>query len=123
MKLIDILKEAFESKYSPSNFKLIKKSKDKEEYLLNDENYTTPSGLEFNLKTFGSKSPKEDYFFYIGTDVFYKGKQLTSGSGITGLLKYGFYDVAGSINKAKRWLDKNGDNFAQGKKQFVIPST
>ena len=43
MKLIDILKETIGSKYSPSNFKLIQKGKDKEIYLLNDENYTTLS--------------------------------------------------------------------------------
>jgi hypothetical protein len=123
MKLIDILKEAIGSKYSPENFKLIKKGRGEETYLLTDEDYTTSSGLKFNLKTFGSKIPKDNVFAYIGTDVYYKGKKLTSGSGITGLVKYGDYDVAGSINKAKRWLDKNGDAFAQGKKQFIIPST
>ena len=103
-------------------------------YLLNDENYTTPSGLKFNIKTEGyimvDEKDKVDFnvshlsaFYYIQTDVYHKGKKLTSGSGIPGLSKYGSYDVAGSINKAKKWLDKNGDGLITGEKQFVIPST
>ena len=102
------------------------------EYLLNDEDYTTPSGLEFNLKTIGhiltDIDEKIDWskyvnFYYIQTDVYYNGKKITLGDGISGLMKYGNYDVAGSINKAKKWLDRNGDDFIKGKKQFTIPST
>ena len=116
MKLIDILKETIGSKYSPSNFKLIQKGKDKEIYLLNDENYTTLSGLEFNLKTLGIKNPKQNYFFYIKTDVYYKGNLLIGNDGIPGLKKYESWDVVGSINKAKKWLDTNGDKLISGKK-------
>ena len=116
MKLIDILKETIGSKYSPSNFKLIKKGKGEETYLLNDENYTTPSGLEFNLKTLGLKDPKQNYFFYIKTDVYHKGNLLIGNDGIPGLKKYGLYDVSSSINKAKKWLDTNGDKLISGKK-------
>ena len=119
MKLIDILKEV-----ADSNFKLIKKSKDDETYLLNDENYTTPSGLEFNLKTLGLKLKDKNFasfikgkhnFYYVKTDVYHNGKQLTKGDGIPGLKKYGGFDIAGSINKAKKWLDNNGDKLISGK--------
>jgi hypothetical protein len=116
MKLLDILKEAITAKISPSNFKLIQKGKDKEIYLLNDENYTTLSGLEFNLKTLGIKNPKQNYFFYIKTDVYYKGNLLIGNDGIPGLKKYESWDVVGSINKAKKWLDTNGDKLISGKK-------
>jgi hypothetical protein len=142
MKLIDILKEAIKI-YPSSNFQLLSKKKEKKQfgsgyntvytYLLNDEDYTTPSGLTFNIKTIGyilsdnNKEPdfssKYVSFFYIQTDVYVGGKKLTTGSGISGFSKYGSYDVAGSVNKAKKWLDKNGDNFITGEKQFVIPST
>lgn len=110
MKLIDILKEITES-----NFKLIKKSNNTETYLLNDENYTTPSGLEFNLKTLGFKNSENNNFYYVKTDIYYNGKQLTKEDGIPGLKKYENYDINGSINKAKKWLDNNGDKLISGK--------
>jgi hypothetical protein len=123
-KLAGLITES-KSKYSPSNFKLLKKDKDKEIYLLNNEDYTIPSGLEFNLKTIGNRFPDENEndFHYIQTDVYYNGKKLTTGSGIPGMQRYGGFDIAGSINKAKKWLDKNGNDFATGKKQYTIPGT
>ena len=108
---------------SLDDFKLIKKDKDTETYLLNDEDYTTPSGLEFNLKTLGLKLTQKDFpkfikgkhnFFYVKTDVYYNGKQITKGDGIPGLQQYG-WNINGSINKAKKWLDKNGDKLISGK--------
>jgi hypothetical protein len=138
MKLIDILKEAFESKYSPSDFQLLSKKKEKNEfskgynmnykYLLNDEDYTTLSGLKFNIKTIGytstdvdekidwSEYPKFFGFYYIQIDVYYKGKQLTGPSGIPGKKGLGYnYDLPGSVNKAKKWLEVNGEKLIQGK--------
>jgi len=138
MKLIDILKETFKPKFTPSNFKLLSKKKEKNEFgkgyiidykfLINDENYTTSSGLKFNLKTTGNimldpdekldwnEYPKFLNFYYINTDVYYKEKQLTGPEGIPGKKGLGYnFDAPGSINKAKIWLDKNGDKLINGK--------
>jgi hypothetical protein len=83
------------------------------EYLLNDEDYKTPSGLKFNLKTIGyaMAEGREKNLYHIKTDVYYKGKLLTEPSGIPGAR-----DVVFSVNKAKKWLDKNGEDFIKGKK-------
>jgi len=123
-------------KYPPSNFKFLSKKSEKSSanseenntqyiYLLNNEDYTTPSDLTFNIKTKGyvlssmGEKPNLNSFYYIDTDVYYNGKKIGNISG----QKTYKYDVAGSINKAKRWLDKNGEDFVAGKKQFVTPST
>ena len=145
-QLAGITNESQLNENLPSDFKLLSKKKEKNEFgskdyvinyefLINDENYTTSSGLKFNLKTTGyimlesgekldwNKYPKFLGFYYIKTDVYHNGKQLTKGSGIPGLKRYGGFDIAGSIKKAKKWLDINGDDFASGKKQYIIPST
>ena len=130
MKLIDILKEAFESKFTPNNFKILSQEPDGKymiyKVLVNDEDYTTPSGLKFKIQSIGnimigrrekldwSKYPKFLDFYYIYTDVYYKGKKITKDDGIPGLRQYG-WNVNGSINKAKKWLDKNGDKLISGK--------
>jgi len=138
-QLAGITNESQLNENLPSDFKLLSKKKEKNEfskgydmnyeYLLNDEDYKTPSGIEFNLKTIGyvlsemGEEPNTDNFYYVKTDVYHDGKQLTKGSGIPGLKRYGGFDIAGSIKKAKKWLDINGDDFASGKKQYIIPST
>jgi hypothetical protein len=116
MKLIDILKEAIDPF---AKYQLLSKKRKRDmfgsstisEYLVNDENYTTPSGLKFNLKTIGFAMGRDKYFYYIKTDVYYKGKLLTEPDGIPGAR-----DVNSSIVKAKKWLDKNGEDFIKGKK-------
>jgi hypothetical protein len=139
MKLIDILKEAINPKYPSTNFQLLSKKKEKKqfgsgynmnyEFLINDEDYTTSSGLKFNIKTIGyistniNNKPDFDSFFYIQTDVYHNGKSLTGPSGIPGKKGYGFYyDVAGSVNKAKKWLEANGEKLIQGK-EYQYKST
>ena len=116
-ELKQIIKEEISKTLNnPSNFKLLSKEKNIHKYLLNDENYTTPSGLEFNIKTIGFSSKKLDFtkyysFFYIKTDVYHNGKLLIGGDGIPG--KNG--ELRSSIKKAKNWLDKNGEGLIQGK--------
>ena len=70
MKLIDILKEAIDPF---AKYQLLSKKRKKDmfgsstisEYLINDENYTTPSGLKFNLKTIGFAMGRDKYFWYV----------------------------------------------------------
>ena len=93
--------------------------------LLNDENFTTDSGLEFNLKTIGSMMTDEEEYnfnkteqlpiYYLRTHVYYKGKKLIKGDGIPGASKHGEWNLNDSIDKAKRWLNKNGDDVIKGK--------
>jgi hypothetical protein len=87
-ELRQIIKEEISKTLNDSsNFKLLSKEKNTHKYLLNDENYTTPSGLEFNIKTIGYSSKKLDFtkyfgFFYIKTDVYHNGKLLIGDDGI-----------------------------------------
>ena len=137
-KLAGLITES-EYRESPSDFKLLSKKKEKNEFggkdyvtkyefLINDENYTTSSGLKFNLKTTGyimlesgekldwNEYPKFLGFYYIKTDVYYKGKKLTGDQGIPGKKGMGYnFDAPGSVNKTKKWLDVNGDKLISGK--------
>ena len=131
MKLLDILKEVFESKFTPNNFKILSQEPDGKDMiyrvLINDEDYTTPSGLKFKIQSIGSimtgrrekldwsKYPKFLDFYYIYTDVYYKGKKLTGDNGIPGKRGIGDDYTSGSVNKAKKWLDANGEKLIQGK--------
>jgi hypothetical protein len=124
-ELRQIIKEEISKALNdPSNFKLLSRKKDKYEYLLNDENYTTPSGLEFNIKTIGYSSKELDFtqypkyvgFYYIKTDVYYNGKLLIGNDGIPGKKGLGLnFELPSSIKKAKNWLDNNGEKLIQGK--------
>ena len=137
-KLAGLITES-EYRESPSDFKLLSKKKEKNEFggkdyvtkyefLINDEIYTTSSGLKFNLKTTGyimlesgekldwNEYPKFLGFYYIKTDVYYKGKKLTGDQGIPGKKGMGYnFDAPGSVNKTKKWLDVNGDKLISGK--------
>jgi hypothetical protein len=115
----------------PFNFKLLSKNRDKYEYLLNNENYTTPSGLEFNIITIGYSSKELDFsqypkyvgFYYIKTDVYHNGKLLIGNDGIPGKKGLGLnFELPGSIKKAKNWLDNNGEKLIQGK-EYQYKST
>jgi hypothetical protein len=66
-------------------------------------------------KNFASFIKGKHNFYYVKTDVYHNGKQITKGDGIPGLKRYGGFDIAGSINKAKKWLDNNGDKLISGK--------
>jgi hypothetical protein len=97
---------------------------------LKDEMYTTPDGLNFQLKTIGSaKIPtgKEldfdneyHYLYYIQTFIYDEnGKQQES---IPSTKIYGYPsvnisrgDIARSINKAKKWLNQKGAQLMSGK--------
>ena len=84
---------------------------------INDENYK-----EFNIRTLGCVMIEEgevlDFnnqfhnFHYIYTNIFNKGVKLEYISGV----KNGGYNVKASINKVKKWLDKNGEKLLLGKK-------
>ena len=90
---------------------------------LNNETHTTPDGLTFYLKTVGYISIPEGeelnigapghYYYYVQTYVFDEnGKELEQ---IPGEKKYGTYDRAASINKAKKWLNQRGSQLMAGK--------
>ena len=90
---------------------------------LGDEIYTTPDGLTFQLKTIGYVSIDSGeeldfdnsyhHFYYIQTYVYDEnGKQLEF---IPGYSYGGSYQLAQSISKAKRWLNKNGAKLMSGK--------
>jgi len=119
----------------PSNFKLLFKGRDTHEYLLNNEDYITPSGLTFNLVTTGnilteahkepdfSLYPKCVGFYYIKTDVYHNGNLLTGEQGISGKKGYGYnFELPGSVRKVRKWLDNNGEKLIQGK-QYQHKST
>lgn len=104
------------------DFKIISKKTEKSEYSdqvfdtyrieLLDEDYTTPDGLTFHLKTIATVMTPEGEelnptspgqgFIYIWTDVFDEnGNKLEN---IPGEMRYGTYNRAGSINKAKKMV-------------------
>jgi hypothetical protein len=97
---------------------------DKYELEINDENYTTnPDGLTFQLKTIGyvhvpegetlNIGKESHYFYYIKTIIYDEnGKELEK---IPGEKVGGSYNINPSINKAKRWLNKNGPQLMSGK--------
>jgi len=90
---------------------------------LNDEMYTTPDELTFQLKTLGYvSSPKGkeldfdklgNYFYYVETIISDEnGNQLEK---IPGEKVYGQYKLAASLNKAKKWLNQKGAQLTSGK--------
>lgn len=87
------------------------------EDILKEEEYTTTQGLKFKLKWIGFSNKNEKYYYYSCVRVSYKGKELIGGDGIPG-----GRDERESMNKAKKWLDKNGKEVIQGKK-YRIAST
>jgi len=91
---------------------------------LNDEMYTTPDGLTFQLKTIGFTSlptgkelnlnEPNYYFYYIQTTILDKnGKELEK---IPGAKIYGGYRLNASLNKVKKWLDQRGAQLMAGKR-------
>lgn len=90
---------------------------------LNDEMYTTPDGLTFQLKTIGFTSlptgkelnlnEPNYYFYYVQTTILDKnGKELEK---IPGAKIYGGYRLNASLNKVKKWLDQRGAQLMAGK--------
>lgn len=86
---------------------------------LNDEMYTTPDGLTFQLKTIGFTSvptgeeldfsKSGTYFYHINNIIFDEnGKELENIPGD----KQG---ITSSINKAKKWLNQRGAQLMAGK--------
>ena len=90
---------------------------------LNDEMYTTPDELTFQLKTIGSTSIPTgeeldfdklgNYFYYVETIISDENKKQLEN--IPGEKVYGQYKLAASLNKAKKWLDKNGERLMSSK--------
>jgi len=118
---------------SGNNYEILNKETKKSEFgdevydnytlKLNDETYTTPDELTFQLKTLGYVSSPEgeeldfnklgSYFYYIETIIFDEnGKKLEK---IPGEKIYGQYELAASLNKAKNWLNQNGTQLTLGK--------
>ena len=90
---------------------------------IKDEMYTTPEGLNFQLKTQGYVLTPEGeeldfnlphhYFYYIQTYIMDKnGNKLED---IPGEKVHGQYNVAASLNKAKKWLNQRGSQLMAGK--------
>ncbi len=90
---------------------------------LNDEMYTTPDGLTFQLKTIGFTSlptgkelnlnEPNYYFYYVQITILDKnGKELEK---IPGAKIYGGYRLNASLNKVKKWLDQRGAQLMAGK--------
>jgi uncharacterized lipoprotein YehR (DUF1307 family) len=125
-KMMEVLGEATQ------DFKIISKTTRKSEYgdqifdnyrlELLDEDYTTPDGLTFHLKTIATvlvpegeelNPDKGQEFVYIWTLIFDEnGKELEK---IPGAMQYGTYNRAASINKAKKWLNQRGSQLMSGK--------
>lgn len=128
-KLMEVLNEANQP------YKVLSKVKEKSqrgdtmydvyELELNNEDYTTPDNLTFNIQTIGHvmidsgeeldlDNPYHN-FYYIQTDVYDKnGKRLTYIPG-SARYRYGSFDVKPSIAKAKKWLDQRGTQLMSGK--------
>jgi len=131
-QLKQIIKEEV-SKVLNESYKVISKKTEKSPYEnkkfddysleLNDEMYTTPDGLTFQLKTIGFTSlptgkelnlnEPNYYFYYIQTTILDKnGKELEK---IPGAKIYGGYRLNASLNKVKKWLDQRGAQLMAGK--------
>ncbi len=131
-QLKQIIKEEIHKVLNES-YKVISKKTEKSPYEnkkfddysleLNDEMYTTPDGLTFQLKTIGFTSlptgkelnlnEPNYYFYYIQTTILDKnGKELEK---IPGAKIYGGYRLNTSLNKAKKWLDQRGTQLMAGK--------
>lgn len=134
-ELKQIIKEEISKAISEVNqsYKILSKKTKKSEFgdevndnyslELNDEMYTTPDGLTFQLKTIGFTSVptgKElnfnklgNYFYYIQTIILDEnGKELEN---IPGEKIYGQYKLAASLNKTKKWLNQKGAQLMSGK--------
>jgi hypothetical protein len=83
-------------------------------YLINKEKYNG-----FILETIGFTSEnmnkKDENIYYIETKIKYNNKILDKIPGSQGIKM--------SINKTKKWLDKNGTNLISGAKKYRIKST
>ena len=131
-QLKQIIKEEIHKVLNES-YKVISKKTEKSPYEnkkfddysleLNDEMYTTPDGLTFQLKTIGFTSlptgkelnlnEPNYYFYYIQTTILDKnGKELEK---IPGAKIYGGYRLNASLNKVKKWLDQRGAQLMAGK--------
>ena len=131
-QLKQIIKEEIHKVLNES-YKVISKKTEKSPYEnkkfddysleLNDEMYTTPDVLTFQLKTIGFTSlptgkelnlnEPNYYFYYIQTTILDKnGKELEK---IPGAKIYGGYRLNASLNKVKKWLDQRGAQLMAGK--------
>ena len=131
-ELKQLIKEEI-NKILNESYKVISKKTEKSPYEnkkfddysleLNDEMYTTPDGLTFQLKTIGFTSlptgkelnlnEPNYYFYYIQTTVIDEnGKELEK---IPGAKIYGEYRLNASLNKTKKWLDQRGSQLISGK--------
>lgn len=131
-ELKQLIKEEI-NKILNESYKVISKKTEKSPYEnkkfddysleLNDEMYTTPDGLTFQLKTIGFTSlptgkelnlnEPNYYFYYIQTTILDEnGKELEK---IPGAKIYGEYRLNASLNKAKKWLDQRGSQLISGK--------
>jgi len=126
-KMMEILNEVNQP------YKVLSKKTEKSDYSdrmfdtysleLNDEMYTTPDGLTFQIKTVGSvliNSGEELDLDNSYHDFHSIQNNISDENGnklefIPGYSYGGSYERTKSISKAKRWLDKNGAKLMSGK--------
>ena len=86
----------------------------KREYLVNEEEYVTTNGIKFKLRTYEltlTDKDGDESTFFRKTEVDYNDKVIIGNDGIPGS-----GNVKQSVNKAKRWLDKNDSKVLSGGK-------
>ena len=84
----------------------------KKEYLVNEEEYVTSNNIKFKLRTYDltlTDKDGDESTFFRKTEVDYNDKVIIGNDGIpgSGTLKQ-------SINKAKKWLEKNDEYILGG---------
>jgi hypothetical protein len=116
-------------------YKVLSKKTGKSEYSDNmyddyelelyDENYTTPSGLTFRIRTLGYitihtgveldlDQTYHDFYRITNYIMDENGNRLEWIPGRTDL--YRTYNPKASLTKVKKWLDKNGEKLMSGKR-------
>ena len=103
---------------------LISKNASESLYSIAEFPYTTPEGDTFDLSfigvIFSSQQPSPSYknidFGWGFVDIYYEGKKLDTiyASRIGGVAVL----ITETINKVKKWLDKNGSKLIEDKKQY-----